>query len=119
MSAIILGKLTLDEVIHGDLFDITFDIEDINLSGKTLLMQVRLEQDLPVIVEFKESDGSLLKTVTSNILTTVRLLKSSVAMKQVQLGFYKHSIIMYTSADDEQTIIDGLFTVVEKIAEKP
>lgn len=117
MAAIEVGILDFEDVVKGDLFDVSFDIEDIDLTGKTLLMQVKKDDTL--IIEFKESDNSLTKTVVSTVKTSVRIIKTPTLMNTVTVSVYPYSIIMYTAADDEQTIVEGNFYVVTKIAKKP
>ena len=119
MTSLIPAYQDFEDVIHGDLFDVVFDIEGVNLTGMTLLMQVKKGMDKPVVCEFKESDNTLVKSVVTTSITTVTLHKSAVSMKLVPVGLYQYSIVMYSSADNEQTIIEGKFDVVVKIAERP
>ena len=117
MAEIVAGAMNLEDVRHGDLFDVVFDVEGIDLTGKTLFCQVRREMDAEVCLTFRESDGSLIKNVVSSNLTTVTLRKSSTFMKSVSPYAYKYDIIMFTTNDDEQTIIEGKINVIPRITE--
>lgn len=114
MAAIEIGLFNFDNVVTGDMLDVTIDIAGIDLTGKTLKCQWRESYDTAAVVELKESDGSLIKTVVSSILTTARFVKNSTAMK-IPMGIYKHKIIMYTTSEDVQTIAEGTAEVVFQI----
>lgn len=117
MAAIIQGVLNFKNVYTKDLFDVTFDIEGIDLTGKTLKCQVRETPDSPLIVEFSEDDSSLIKTVVSATLSTVRLIRDSKYM-DIEPRKYYHTIIMYSTDNDVQTIINGYFDIIPQITVK-
>jgi hypothetical protein len=129
MAAISPGNISFRKVFQYDLFDITFDIEGVDITGKTLLMQVRENPDAAVSLEFMESDGSLTKTVVSTTKTTVRLYKDSHDMTveplfqkgESSISYYL-TIIMFTQdADIEDiiTIAEGTMEVVDQITLVP
>lgn len=114
MAAIITGTINFTNVYAGDLFDVTFEITGIDLTGKILQSQLRATYDTPIVLEFKESDGSLIKTVVSTTSTTVRLLKAA-SLMEITPGAYQHTIIMYTTDEDVQTIVNGTMTIIPQI----
>lgn len=120
MAAIQIGTLNFKQVFVGDLFDVTFDITSINLTGKTLVMTVFDEPTNTPILTFQESDGSLVKTVVSTTLTTVQLLKHGGSMVIPVLAEtspenrYYLLLKMYSVITDKQTILKGYFEVVDK-----
>jgi len=114
MAAIIAGTINFTDVYFGDLFDVTFEITGIDLTAKTLRSQLRTAYDTEIVLEFKETDGSLTKTVNSTTSTTVQLLKTA-SLMEIPLGTYQHTIIMYTTDEDVQTIINGTMTIIPQI----
>lgn len=114
MAAISIATFNFDDVVKGDMIDISIDIEGIDLTGKTLLCQWRENYDKDVVVEFNETDGSLVKTIVSTTKTTVQFLKYSSSM-DVIIGTYLHSIIMFTTDEDVQTLAKGTVSIVSQI----
>ena len=80
MAAIQTGTINFDQVFTGDLFDVTIEIDDIDLSGMELEMVVFDDPDVDPILTFSEEDGSLTKVVNSSTKTTIRLLKQATDM---------------------------------------
>jgi hypothetical protein len=123
MAGITRGLISIDDVIRGDMFDLSFDVtHDLsNFVGKILYSEVRVDQDQDPILIFKESDSSLTRTVNSSTSFTIRFQKTALQMSTLDLGTYQITIVMGTSPDfaDKQTIIDGTFTIVDEITEKP
>jgi hypothetical protein len=125
MAAIQPGVIRFNNVYQYDMFDVTFEITGINIGGKTLKCQVRESADTPVVLEFIESDGSLIKTVVSTTLTNVRFYKESEEMKLPPLSepnmtpkYYQLTIIMYTDDSDVEdvvTIVTGTMNVIAPI----
>jgi hypothetical protein len=125
MSAIQTGTIAFTNVFQYDMFDNTFDIEGIDLTGKTLLCQVKESPDSAVALEFNEDDGSLTKTVVSSTKTTVTFYKDSQDMdipplfeKGSSSISYYLTIVMFTDdADigDVQTIVEGSMEIVPQI----
>lgn len=121
MAAIVPGILVIQDVYQYDLFDISFDIEGINLTDKTLRCQVREEAGTTIVLDFNEDDGSLSKTIVSTTKTSVRLLKDSADM-DVAEGTYMFTIIMFVDdadIDDIQTIVKGTITILAQITVLP
>ena len=130
MAAIKQGILHFREVYQYDKFDVEFEIVGINITGKTLLMQVRADADSDVALEFTEKDNSLLKSINSTTSTVVRLVKTADQMIIPPLSvnvrppvLYQFTIVMFTNDDsdndyndqiiiDTQTIIIGTMEVL-------
>jgi len=87
MAAIEVGILRLREVYQGDMLDVTFTIEGIDLTGKTLECQVRKTPTSDAVLTFAEDDDSVLssltKTVESNTITRVRFYKRADQMADI------------------------------------
>jgi hypothetical protein len=120
MSEIEVGIINFLQVFPGDLFDVYFDIEDIDISGMKLKMEFRADPDSDPVVTFQESDGSLSKIVYSNILTTVHLLKNGdemlipVLSESSPENRYLGTLIMYSTVDDVLTIGKSYMEVVDQ-----
>ena len=123
MAGITRGLIAISDVVRGDMLDISFNVtHDLdNFVGKTLYMEVKTGMDEPTVLVFKESDGSLTKTIISGTSFTIRLQKTALEMAAIDLTTYQLSIIMGTDPGytDKQTIIEGAFQVVDEITEKP
>ena len=129
MAAIEVGILRIREVFQGDLLDITFTIEGINLTGKTLKCQVRENADSDPVLTFEEDDDSVLssltKTIVSTTQTTLRMYKRADEMDIEPLPLvgrirtkYLLTIIMFTDdsdIEDIETIIEGTMEVVPQV----
>lgn len=111
MAEITPGLLNFTQVFRLSEFKQEFDIEDYDVTGKTLLMQVRLNEDAEPVLEFNEDDTSLTKTVESTTKTSVTLLMDASKM-DMPIGIYHYTIIAFTSSDDIDTIIQGLIKIV-------
>lgn len=120
MAAIEIGYLYIEDQYQNSKLDFEFDIEGIDLTGKTLLCQAKSSTRSDVAIEFKETDGSLEKTVVSETLTTVRFYKGATEMDIIP-GVYQHTIIMYTEsdADDTEVIAKGKITIINQITTRP
>lgn len=129
MSAIQTGTIKFSNVFQYDMFDITFDIEGIDLTGKTLLCQVKESPESVAILEFNEDDDSLTKTVVSSVKTTVTFYKDSQEMSlpplfdvgQTIIPYYL-TIVMFTDdsdIEDTLTIIEGTMEVIHQITLLP
>lgn len=120
-----MGYIEYNEVVKGDMLDVTFDVEhDLDLTGKTLYAEVVVDptknaSSAPVL-KFKESDGSLVKTIATSTLMSVRLYKQASDM-EIAPGKYLISVVMGTDPDfeDKQTIIRGKMTVLVEITNRP
>ena len=129
MSAIQTGTIAFTKVFQYDMFDNTFDIEGIDLTGKTLLCQVKETPDSAIALEFNEDDGSLTKTVVSSTKTTVIFYKDSQDMDILPLFekgsssiSYYLTIVMFTAdsdIEDVQTIVEGSMEIVPQITLLP
>lgn len=121
MAAINVGILDFDDIVRGELLDMSFDVEhDLDFTGKTIYSEVRKEMDSPVVLSFTEEDGSLTKTDASSTLFDLRFLKTATEM-EINTSLYHFSVIYGTAPDfdDKQTIIVGKFNVIEEITQKP
>lgn len=125
MSAIIPGIISFQNVYQLDMFDISFDIEGIDLTGKTLKCQVRENADSDVVLEFNEDDDSLIKTIVTTNKTTVTFYKDSVDMDIPVLSeapaaivYYQLTIIAFTDdsdIEDVETIVKGTMNILPQI----
>jgi len=133
MAAIEVGILRFREVYQGDMLDVTIDIEGIDLTGKTLKMQVRKTPTSEAVLTFEEDDApssgglnSLTLTVNSITNSTVRFYKTAQEMADITpLSYnvrpskkYALTVVMFTDDDDiedTQTIIEGDMEVIEQI----
>jgi len=121
MAAIEKGIIKLENVVSGDMLDVTIEVRhDIDLSGKTVYAEMRRNKDLDLVLKFQEADGSLVKTVASPQVMMLRFYKPASAM-ELDIYTYKMSVIMGTapSYEDKQTIIEGTVGVVLEITKKP
>lgn len=121
MAAIIIGVIEINNVVRGDMLDVSFGVQhDLDLTGKSLYSEVRREQDTEVILKFSELDNSLIKTVTSSQLMNLRFHKDASNMA-VPVGAYQLSVVMGTAPnyEDKQTIIQGTLKVGREITHKP
>jgi hypothetical protein len=121
MAAITVGLIDFDEIVRGDLLDLTFDVQhDLDFTGKTIYSEVRKDMDTPIILKFKESDGSLVITTASSVLFSIQFYKSASDM-DINTSKYQISVIFGTAPnyEDKQTFITGNFNVVEEITQKP
>lgn len=113
MSAIEPGELIIEDHKSGDKIDITFDIENVDLTGLTLKCECKVTPDSEPALVFLESDGSLAKVVKSATLTTVLLIKTAPAMA-IPPNLYGLYIIAYSSTTDVNTIVEGSLEIVKR-----
>ena len=121
MAAIECGIISLIKVFRGDMLDVTIGVKhNLDLTGKTLYAEVREEQDADIILKLSESDGSLIKTITSETIMYLRFFKAASAMV-VPRGSFQIAVVMGTLPDfeDKQTIITGTISFAQEIAHKP
>ncbi len=121
MAAIECGIISLTNVVRGDMLDVSIGVEhDLDLTGKTLYAEVRRNDDAPVLLKFMELDSSLVKTVSSAQLMTIKFYKPASAMN-IPDGNYQIAVVMGTSPgyEDKQTIIRGTVSVISEITHKP
>lgn len=127
MAAIEIALIDFEEVVSGDMLDVTFDFDhDLGslLTGKTLYSEVipdpsRNTSKEPVL-KFSESDGSLTNTVISATRLELRFKKPASEM-ELPATKYLVSVVMGTlpGFEDKQTIIQGDFPVVFERTNKP
>lgn len=116
-----IGYIEFNEVVKGDMLDVSFDVQhNLDLTGKTLRAEVVNDPARSAIsstvLSFIESDGSLVKTIDSDMLMTIKLYKKASEM-EIASGKYLISITMGTEPDfeDRQTIIRGRMNVLVEI----
>jgi len=121
MPAIIEGIINFNRVIRNDVFDFAFDLKtNIDLSGKNIVCQVRLNANDKLLLEFKESDESLRVgdpvTIegTDKTQRTISLHMDANKML-LSANVYRHGFMIYSNATDRQVIITGVFKVVDEI----
>ncbi|MBU0973859.1 MAG: hypothetical protein KKC20_24690 [Proteobacteria bacterium] len=128
MPAIEVGRLRFRNVFVGDLFDVTFQISGIDLTGKTLRCQVRKDKDSEPVLTFSEDDNSIQKTIVSTTLTTVRFYKTADEMANIPILsvgvrpilLYYFTVVMFTDDSDVEditTIIEGDMEVVPQLTQ--
>ena len=120
-----MGYIEFNEVVKGDMLDVSFDVQhDLDLTGKTLYAEVVVDPTKNAssapILKFRESDESLVKTIVSDTIMTIRLYKQASDM-EIASGKYLISIVMGSDPDfeDKQTIIRGKMTVLVEITNRP
>ena len=125
MAQITAGIVRLTKVFQNDLFDLTLSITGIDLTGKSFLCQVKETPTSTPVLEFTEAqdsseEGSLIATILSSSSATIRLVKTAPEMNIPVLPLtypktlYNFTIVMYTTLDDVQTIIEGTMDVVNQ-----
>lgn len=118
MAAIIQGEIKIEGIYKGDEINLDFEITGINLTGKTLLCQVRKDANSPLALEFNEADNSLTKTVVSTSVTNMTLSRSSIYTSKMSEGVYKLSVVSFTNNTDVQTIIVGTLEIINNVTVK-
>ena len=116
-----IGYIELTGVIKGDMLDVSFDIEhDLDLTGKSLRAEVIADPvrsaTSGVVLSFNESDESLVKTISTSTLMTVRLYKKASDM-EIAPGKYLIAVAMGTDPEfeDRQTLVRGKVNVLVEI----
>jgi hypothetical protein len=121
MSAIIHGVINFMEVVRLDLFDAEFElITNVNLTGKKLILQVKINANDKLLLSFNEDDGSLIHGVPSPIENTDKTTRTITLHKHANLmtlpaGNYKHGCACYSDETDKQLLLVGAFQVVDEI----
>ena len=120
-----MGYIEFIEVVKGDMLDVSFDVNhDLDLAGKTLYAEVVADPtkyaSSGAVLKFREADASLVKTIVSDTIMTIRLYKQASDM-EIASGKYLISIVMGSDPDfeDKQTIIRGKMTVLVEITNRP
>lgn len=116
MSDITPGELEVDEIYTRDEVNFSFDLEGLDLTGKTLFSQWRKAFDTAVVAEFKESDNTLVKSDT-NLQTLITTITFHLAASKnlIEPDTYKMTLISYSTVDNTQTIMKGTATIVPQI----
>ncbi|MBV5326138.1 MAG: hypothetical protein JZU65_00655 [Chlorobium sp.] len=118
MAALIPGTLIIEDHKYGDKLDISFDIEGIDITGKTLLCHWKTSPGNNPILIFKESDQSITKVILSTSKTSVRIYKPANEMR-ITPNKYFLTLIMFTNETDTETIMVGSATIVNQITLQP
>lgn len=112
------GKIDFNEIVKGDTFDVSFDLEGFDISAGSLHMEVRTHAGGSLILSFATTDGSIVVTpdsVTPTQKATVRLIKSSAVMKTVATGSFVQDIEHRLAGVVTTLTKVGQFNVVKEV----
>lgn len=105
---------------RGDLFDITLNCTGYDFTGKTVVCQLKkISNQIKANLEFTTVDNSIIVTIISPTNATLRLLKTAVEMKDLDVGTYYFDIEISTSPDDIYTVAKGTFNCNQDVTVQP
>lgn len=111
------GYLAIENLKRGDMIDYSFEIHEIDLSGKDLIMHVKTQPRVDPVLKFSTKDDSILLEQGQNGEWIVTLSKPASETRDVNPGKYLFDIKMYEN-DDDKTIVDGHMTFVASKTER-